>query len=576
MLIIFLQGCKFDEPNPTIEPVTGKFTLEKSVILISSSFSNGKTLTVGSLGEELGLKGLELKQNSEGNRTAQIEISASKISSHTFGSNISPVSPLISIHTSNEKFEEDGLYLLKIPLSRTISSDEFVMGFYYDQSTGKLEGIPMVSLNSTSITIATRHFSDLFASVIKKSKLPDNIETGFNPKADGWPFVNYGTAYNNGGICGGMSITAMYAYLYKGGNLVSNADNEGNTNFKTPNIWEDDSYGIIYADFGQDEYTRIFKSWHSDMWLKGIEDELTYRAFSYSMMITGEPQLVRIDRDGGAHAMVVYAIREKQLMIYDPNYPKNTERSINFKGGTTMTFDPYSSAENATELANGRGVMYPYITYAAKTAVADWSRIDKAWTLYKDRTLYASDYGIKDLKLKVYNTKDSLISAFSEKTSITLKEIKFGYSQPNFTGLSAYLIDKEGKSIPGNKSYTLSKGDNYVGLILNSPATDGGWFGFKWFNIRLTDFDENLVGKWELGVPTDKDNYYYWEFKTDGSAVQFINGTKYNWKWTNENGQLKLFVDNGKPAYLTYKIVGNELYFWVDSMSIWGSPFVKG
>lgn len=91
----------------------------------------------------------------------------------------------------------------------------------------------------------------------------------------------------------------------------------------------------------------------------------------------------------------------------------------------------------------------------------------------------------------------------------------------------------------------------------------------------MTDFDENLLGKWQLGVPTDKDNYYYWEFKADGSAVQFINGTKYNWKWTNENGQLKLYVDNGKPAYLTYKIVGNELYFWVDSMSIWGSPFVK-
>lgn len=168
LLSLFLEACKLADPTPSIEPVTGKFTLEKSVLLTNSTFSNGKILTIGSVGEDLGLKGLELKQNSEGNRTAQIEISASKISSHTFGSNISPVSPLISIHTSNEKFEEDGLYLLKIPLSRSISSDEFVMCFYYDQSTGKLEGIPMVSSNSTSITIATRHFSDLFASVIKK------------------------------------------------------------------------------------------------------------------------------------------------------------------------------------------------------------------------------------------------------------------------------------------------------------------------------------------------------------------------------------------------------------------------
>lgn len=573
VLIFFLQSCSLNDPKPIIEPVIGKFILEKSVILANTSFSKNKTINIGSEGSDLGLKGLELKQNSEGDRTAQIEVSASKITSHTFGKSINPVTPLITIHATNEKFEEDGLYLLQIPLSKTISSDEFAMGFYYEESTGKLEGIPMVQYSSSSITIATRHFSSLFVSVIKKSDLPDNIASGFNPEVDGWPFVNYGTAYNRGGICGGMSITAMYAYLYQGGNLVKNADNEGNTAFKTPTIWQDDSYGIIYSDFGQDEYARIFKSWKSDLWLSGIQDELTYRAFAYSMMVTGEPQLVRIDAKNSAHAMVVYAIREKQLIVYDPNYPKNTERLINFKGSSSMTFEPYNSAENAAELVAGRGKAYPHITYAAKTAVADWDRIAKVWTIYKNKSLYEQYYGIKDLKLEIYNLKDSLIASTSENTSVILSKIKIYYSQPNFPdNISGFLIDKEGKSI--SSTYTLKRGDNYIGLYLKSPENDGSWFGFKWFNVKLTDFDENLIGKWEFYQAETKETFY-WQFNSDGTCIQFIAGKKYDWKWTNENGQLKLYVDNGKPAYMTYKIIGNELYFWVDSMNIWGLPFVK-
>ena len=377
----------------------------------------------------------------------------------------------------------------------------------------------------------------------------------------------------NKGICAGMSATAMYAYLNQGGNLVKNADNEGNTDFKTPNIWQDDSYGIIYSNFGHEEYLRIFYSWESEMWLFGIEDELTYRAFAYSMMVTGEPQFVRIDKDNAAHAMVVYAIREKQLMVYDPNYPKNTERLINFKGGTTMTFEPYNSADNATELATGKDKLYPYITYAAKTAVIDWNRLGQGWVFYKDRSLHAAAYGIKDLKLNILNSKDSLIASISEKTSVILSEIKITYSQPNFSGKTdGYLIDKEGKSI--SNTYTLKKGDNYIGLYLKAPKGDARWFGFKWFNVRLTDFDESLIGKWEFYRAETKETFY-WQFNSDGTCVQFSSGKKYDWKWTNENGQLKLYVDNGKPAYMTYKIIGNELYFWVDSMNIWGLPFVK-
>lgn len=569
--IFWALSCSTDEPAPRYEPVKGNLEYGKTISLGNFDFYQGRTIKIGSAGTELSLENLELKQNTEGNRTSKVSIVAKEITGHTFGGSINPVSHLISVSVSGEKENEDGLYLLKIPLKSTLSKDEFAMAFYYNENTGLLEGIPMIAAEATSITIATRHFSSLFVSAIKKTHLPDNLETGFKPERDGWSFVNYGTAYNPGGICGGMSLTAMFAYLNKGGNLVQTADNEG-LDFKTPEFWQDDSYGIIYSDFGQDEYSRIFRSWKSDLWLKGISDEMTYRSFTYSMMVTGEPQLVRIDKDGGAHAMVVYAIREKQLMVYDPNYPKNAERIINFKSSTTGTFEPYNSAQNAAEIEAGRGMSFPYITYAAKTAVADWSMLEKGWVAYKGKTLYQNDFGIKDLLMHIYDKKDSLIARVSEKGSVTYEEIRIRYSQPNFSNLGARVYDIDGKTVNA-QSIKLKKGDNYLGLYLTKPASDGSWFGFKWFNIRYSELDENLIGRWEY--KDSSGDLTYWHFKADGTAIQYINKTEYKWEWIIENGQLKLFEGNGKPAYIIYKIVGNELYFWVESMQIWGLPFKK-
>lgn len=84
--------------------------------------------------------------------------------------------------------------------------------------------------------------------------------------------------------------------------------------------------------------------------------------------------------------------------------------------------------------------------------------------------------------------------------------------------------------------------------------------------------DPNLYGTWSHGSGDDK---LSWTFKSNGTAIEMIYNTDYDWKWAIEDGQLKLYVDNGIPAYKTYKIEGNKLYFWSDYVGGWSLPMTK-
>lgn len=85
--------------------------------------------------------------------------------------------------------------------------------------------------------------------------------------------------------------------------------------------------------------------------------------------------------------------------------------------------------------------------------------------------------------------------------------------------------------------------------------------------------DNNLIGKWVF-VDANNDELSY-TFNSDGTCTQIVYEQEYNWKWTIEEGQLKFYVDGGTPAYFDYKIEGNQLYLWVDSVNDWGLPFTK-
>ncbi|KPM49222.1 DUF5640 domain-containing protein [Jiulongibacter sediminis] len=581
LLTISIQSCSlfnFEKDPKTAEPVTGELVTGAQVGLLDLTLPATGKVTIGSQGSSVSLEGMSIRQS--GPAPSQISISAAEITSHSFGELINPVSALISIHAVPQNTDSPTFYEIVIPISEPVADDEFMMAFYYSPETGKLEGIPTTRYRTDELTISTSHFSDMFISKVKLALLPDKIFTGFKPEVDGWPFVNWGTAYNPEGICAGMSLTAMYAFGTKGGGLYAKADNDQNPGNSTPEFWQDDVNGIIFSNAAQNLYARFFYQWYSDFWLEGLDDAITYRCFAYSMAVTAEPQYVGIGQSGGTggHAMVVYAIDENQLFVYDPNYPAHTARIINFKANTTGSFDPYNSGSDAEAIANGYGAAYDIITYASKTAILPYDQLEQYYGYYLSGNLHVNDYANKTLELVIKNEKDvELVRSKEQKIVVNAKNIKLAYNTtPNFSGrLGAYYYDSDFKRITdGNVTLDENKetiiGVNVVGKLTGESGYD--WLGFKWFSLEYSELDPNLFGTWYFG---EGDTYQSWTFNENGTAKQVVAGNSYDWNWIIEEGQIKLFLPNAKPAYYTYKIENGKLYLWVDSLNVWSLPFTK-
>ncbi|MFN8430022.1 MAG: DUF5640 domain-containing protein [Spirosomataceae bacterium] len=110
--------------------------------------------------------------------------------------------------------------------------------------------------------------------------------------------------------------------------------------------------------------------------------------------------------------------------------------------------------------------------------------------------------------------------------------------------------------------------------LVTNTASKVGYLGSRELTLKIKlnnmELDPNLFGKWTTG-----DGEYSYTFKSDGTAIQRIAGKDYNWNWMIENKQIKLYLPNGKPAYLTYKIESNKLYIWSDAAGVWSVPMYK-
>ena len=110
--------------------------------------------------------------------------------------------------------------------------------------------------------------------------------------------------------------------------------------------------------------------------------------------------------------------------------------------------------------------------------------------------------------------------------------------------------------------------------LVTNTASKVGYLGSRDLTLKIKlnnmELDPNLFGKWTTG-----DGEYGYTFRSDGTATQRIAGKDYNWNWMIENKQIKLYLPNGKPAYLTYKIESNKLYIWSDAAGVWSVPMFK-
>ena len=461
--------------------------------------SNGASTTVSAPGQDW--DGLEIDVPAGAWPGATLQVTAEPITRSSFGQLVTPISPLYTV-SGAEGMAPDPV-TLKIPAS--IPDGSFAMGFFYDASSGQLEGMPLLAEDGTSVTIATEHFSSFFLSLVDGAILPETIDSGFRPGVDDWQFPNYGSYVTPLGNCAGEVLTEAYYYIerrLKGRGLPLHGlyDNNGYGATPTPTLWMDDSNSYRLASVAHSQFhagsanNNQFVKFFNKSRDKGF-DELEYDAFRYAIAVSGEPQYMSISdpQDKNAHAILAYRVDSSGIYVADPNYqgPKNSKRLVPFDTKTGK-FGTYLSEWAHDAATGGTGIGYTNIAYYATRALVNWPTLAADWAAFDDgkigvglfpayslEALAGQDAQGKEVWVPLvdrYQTSEkSLTLRIRDPKGVDSAQIEV------FPGLSGTHLAPEA----GQVTIQLKDGENPLGIY--EQGKQPGWKDWKYVDfVRLT------------------------------------------------------------------------------------------
>lgn len=462
LLLILSPSCT-DEYGGS-DSVTDQIKTGQKVEISSTPISStGGTIKVSKPGTPV--DGVEIVIPPGAYATTQtIDIAYSEIKSHLLGAYFNPVSPLINVRC-------DGGYsndLMTITIPVNIPDGHIPIGFYLDRSTGKLEGIPVASATSNSITLLTRHFfsgnklrvdeSSLKSASVEKNeganiivssmsesilRAQPMISSGFTPGVDDWEFTNYGSYIASGGHCAGQTVTSMWYYFEKKageGSLFSRFS-------ESPKLWQDNARGYRLCSVIQEDM-----SW---------EGEVQSLFGKY------------IDRNQETDQLKICGSRLDLLPGFDP---------------------------------------FPFISCYAKTAVIDWVKIGKRYSELLDNTIGTvapnafPSYTIRVLDGAGYEMKDDLaVTRDTLRTIAICPDSKMAYVVNGQRHIGIEVYDQNGDGVSRQEGsmdpkvplrsmnyVVLKPGLNRLGYYVAGWLTeckyDNGNFynvfvDFKWFDV---------------------------------------------------------------------------------------------
>ncbi len=440
-------------------------------------------------------------------------VKTTEIISHDYGDLFTPVTPLITINNGHE-FSNKPIYV-EIPVE--ITEGEFLMGFFYDKKTGKLEAIPFDNYSSSGITLITNHFSDIVVSKVNIEELRKvaidtsvSIDTKFVPGKDDWQYPNYGSALAPGGHCAGQSLTMAWYYYEchlgkKQPRLYGRFDNNGGE--KSMDFWQDDSLGYRFASVVQYSINWYSKEFQEYLVFSNESQERTFYAFAYAMKITGEPQFMGIysynsygERTGG-HAIIAYKVENGKIYVADPNYPAQQDRYVALEN---KKFKPYSSGANASSIDEYGAVLYTDINFLAKSALIDFALIEENYDKLLSGTVGDTEFP---------NTKLSVMSKYNDDFEKTLwsNENKVTLNNDYITSLPVDMKNKGLVCIAPQ-----AKGLVYT-LFMNESKTPEQDPTFEIFDGKIyfeIDLKEGSNTVAFLVEQEQGGNYYYVDFMT--------------------------------------------------------------
>ena len=502
-----VAGTGPTRPHPPAR--TGDITTGPKVQAASQSIdSSGGTIAITKPGDPMDgfVINVPPKSYADGHT---FKVSSAPITKQTFGSDINPVSPMITV--DNGGGYSDELMYVRVPVK--VPKDSFAMGFLYDEKTKQLEGMPLVGSDAESVTVATSHFSNFFVSMIKKALLKKDIDSGFRPGIDDWQFFNNGSAIAPKGHCEGQSLTAMWYYCTQPDGkdmcLYGRYDNNGNQP-ATPTLDQDDSLGYRFCSVIQEEqrfgadivigngtlagfwdnlggkcWDKVNEKWVDCPGILGDEAELNL--FTYSIQATHEPQeVVMLSNAGGGHAMVVYKIVGNALYVADPNYRGATDRKIIYYSGDGK-FKPYQSGANREEIDNGNSKAYEKILYAGKSTILPWDKIAQHWAELKAGTI---GNGIFPGYVLIEGQKP-LIDGYSTSEKF-LYVAAVGRNEQGVIDASAWNCNqyRDGIKLPDG-DIELKPGDNLLGFdVMTKVGNDWEYVDFKYINVVFQEKEQ--------------------------------------------------------------------------------------
>ncbi|SOE20206.1 hypothetical protein SAMN06298216_0701 [Spirosomataceae bacterium TFI 002] len=282
---------------------------------------------------------------------------------------------------------------------------------------------------------------------------------------------------------------------------------------------------------------------------KGAEENQQYHGYGMSAMIqyltnTNSDTYVKSIYDGiksGKHP--VDAVSIKTPFLWWDKFMKDYFMS-----------EVYKDVDLARWLQDNHG-SFNVSEEKDSVKVFDLSYPDFSAKIFRINLKYDKFVNEANMEFQLPSNSDSRLQLFKTKGS-SLSYV--GSTAEKYTLKSLKTLKDDGSIIFALVTNTQAKspylGDNKIPL-----------------RVRINNLvlDENLFGKWVF------EDGSYWQFNPDGTCIQHINGVSYDWLWMIENGQLKLYIPNGKPAFKTYKIEGNKLYFWVEQVKTWSLPYTK-
>ncbi|HBC88145.1 MAG TPA: hypothetical protein DCZ94_14440 [Lentisphaeria bacterium] len=336
-LVLYLSR-NGDVANSAAPPgaVTGRMETGASVSLLSATVKpSGGIIELHKKGSPLDGFIVDVPEGSYPDARS-FRMSYAAITKNTFGPNFKDLSPLITIDNGGSSAR----HYMKVTIPVKVPAGKFAMGFLYNRKNGTLDALPMFKRTESSVTVATRHFSDVVVLSVDESELSKEFKTEYKMEQDNWSFPNYGTYYQSTGLCNGMSLTSVWYFLHRKSiedpSLYSRYDNNGR-NDKTIERWEDDSLGYRFASIMQFYAKAEISTDSSELSRSDIQlrDEISFA------LRTGKPQVLGLTHPSGAcHAIVAYGVTpEGNIMVADPNRPTDHEAVLKYQDEKMVVYN---------------------------------------------------------------------------------------------------------------------------------------------------------------------------------------------------------------------------------------------